>query len=218
MLMEFQGVRGHPRAAPCEATARAVVSRLRGFAPGQGLYQDRRTGFVPRPTPPQATLEVYDTRQNFLFRNVPYPPRMTRNHATSPPAAPANPGITGEPAGPRGPGTRMTRDHRRQRHARRTRQKDRPKQGQTAKRTTPRHRDAPGTGNFKTDGRYPPGMTTITPMADAAITLFGPEPQTQYVFSREWRLMFSREWRRTCSPGNGAAHVLRGVAPRPPLA
>src|SRR5487761_126775 len=36
MLMEFQGVRGHPRAAPCEATARAVVSRLRDLPQDRG--------------------------------------------------------------------------------------------------------------------------------------------------------------------------------------
>src|SRR5487761_158978 len=36
MLVEFQGVRGHPRAAPCEATARAVVSRLRDLPQDRG--------------------------------------------------------------------------------------------------------------------------------------------------------------------------------------
>ena len=36
MLMEFQGVRGHQRAAPCEATARAVVSRRRDLPQDSG--------------------------------------------------------------------------------------------------------------------------------------------------------------------------------------
>src|SRR5487761_229898 len=82
-----------------------------GFAPGQGLYQDRRTGFVPRPTPPQATLEVYDTRQNFLFRNVPISPILTLSHWAGAFWPVVCPVLRGSGGGLRGVVTAMTRDH-----------------------------------------------------------------------------------------------------------
>ena len=121
--------------------ARAVIAGHRGYntphaAPGPPQNRANRR--------PERACSVTEGQ------NWRYPPRMTRNHPISPPAAPANRDITGEPAGPRGPDSRMTRNHRRQRHARRS--KDPPEAKPNRETNRPRHRDMHGAGNLKTDG------------------------------------------------------------------
>src|SRR5487761_1186763 len=72
---------------------------------------------------------------------------MTRDHETSPPAAPANRGITGEPARP--PGARHPDDPRS--HPA-TAPQHPPEARPNRETNRPRHRDTPGTRNLKTDG------------------------------------------------------------------
>src|ERR1700688_5038367 len=107
------GARGPP--APRPRAPGAVIAGHRGDNTPQAA-----------PGPPQNRANRWPERARSVTegQNWRYPPPMTRNHETSPPAAPADRDITGEPARPQAPGTRMTRDHRRQRHARRTRQKE----------------------------------------------------------------------------------------------
>ena len=94
----------------------------RGRGPPRAVTAGHRGDNTPQaaPGPPQNRANRRQERACSVTegQNWRYPPPMTRNHPTSPPAAPANRDITGEPAASRGPGTRMTRDHRRQRHAR----------------------------------------------------------------------------------------------------
>ena len=133
------------RGAPPNYVSAAAGGRLPG-AVIAGHRGDNTPQATPEPPQNRANRRPERARSVTEGQNWRYPPLMTRNDETSPPAAPAKRGITGEPAGPRAPGTRMTRDHRLQRHP-----KDPPEAKPNRETNRPRHHNTSGAGNLKTD-------------------------------------------------------------------
>src|SRR5487761_919106 len=161
MLMEFQGVRGHPRAAPCEATARAVVSRLRDLPQDRG---STRTDVPDSCRVHSSTSHIRGLRHasKLLISKRSLSAAYDPQSSNQPARGTGKPGHNRRTSRP--PGARHPDDPRSP--PSRARSNDPPEGKANRETNRPRHHDTPGTHNLKTDGPGAPGTVIDRHRAD----------------------------------------------------